>query len=87
MRTYVDRFGRVLIPKPIRLHLGLQTGAPLVVEECEQAVLLRPVREESPLVVKEGVLVFAGMSAGDLLNAVRAQRKERSNRLTRRMAR
>lgn len=87
MKTHVDRFGRVVIPKPIRLHLGLRTGAPLMVEEHEQAVLFRPVREEPPLIMKGGVLVFAGSPAGDLLDAVRIQREERLGRLAHRMAR
>jgi len=44
MKAALDRFGRVIIPKKIREHLGLDAGKMLSIEENEGAVLLKPVQ-------------------------------------------
>ena len=66
METTVDRFGRVVIPKPIRDGLGLRPGTTLTVEEEEDAVVLRAVHGEPNLVVHDGVLVYTGSAGGDV---------------------
>lgn len=85
MEIHVDRFGRVVIPKGIRIHLGLQTGSTLEVEEHEQEILLRPVREEPRLLLKHGVLVCSGTASGSLTEAVRTHREARLSHLARRL--
>ena len=85
MYTHVDRFGRVIIPKPVRSHLGLRAGSALEVEELAQEIRLRPVSEEPALTRKEGVLVFTGRAAGDLREALRRHRDERLGHVTRRV--
>jgi AbrB family looped-hinge helix DNA binding protein len=77
MKTTLDKFGRVVIPKEIRDNLGLKAGEVLQVEGFEDEVILRPLREEVPLHVKEGVLVFSGTATGNIIEAVRFHRKER----------
>jgi AbrB family looped-hinge helix DNA binding protein len=76
METTLDKFGRVIIPKQIRDHLGLKSGEVLHVEGLEDEVLLKPLREESPLHSKEGVLVFSGTAMGNMMEPVRAHREE-----------
>jgi len=85
METTLDKFGRIIIPKQIRDRLGLKTGEILEVEELENKVLLKPVKEESSLKVKEGVIVFSGISIGDVSEAVRTLRTERINEIIRSM--
>ncbi len=77
METTIDRFGRVVIPKRLRDEHGLHAGSTLVVEESEDGIVLRPAAEETPLVHRGGVLVFAGHATTDLRNAVRSHREER----------
>ena len=81
----MDRFGRVVIPKEVRTRLGLRTGAALEVEEREQDILLRPVREEPRLLLKHGVLVCSGTASGTLTEAVRTHREARLSHLARRL--
>jgi len=81
MRTTVDRFGRVVVPKAMRERLGLRAGTALEIEEAEGHLSLWPVEDTSPLIVKEGILVFAGAALGDLEAAVAADREERVRRL------
>lgn len=81
METTLDRFGRVVIPKEIRDILGLKPGELLKVEQSNDEVVLKPLREEPPIKVKDGVLVYAGTATGNLMEAVRAHREERLRRV------
>jgi len=78
MEITLDKFGRVVIPRRVREHLGLGPGTVLEVETREQDILLRPRRTEPDLVEEDGVLVFTGEPTGDLERAVDDQRKART---------
>jgi AbrB family looped-hinge helix DNA binding protein len=77
MKTTLDRFGRIVVPKDIRDRLGLRPGVELDIDEKENEVVLKPVEHEPSLKLKKGVLVFSGKATGDLRGAVRAHREER----------
>lgn len=81
MNVTVDRFGRVVIPKPLRDRLGLDAGSVLEIEQREEAVLLRPSKVEPDLVEEDGVVVFTGEAEGNLGAAVDAHRDARLGRL------
>jgi len=81
MQTIIDKFGRVVIPKQVRLHLGLIAGTLLNIEEKDHKVLLEPVEDKNILVEKDGLLVFSGSATGDLTGAVRSQRDARMNKM------
>lgn len=80
METTLDRFGRVVIPKEVRDILGLKPGELLKVEQSDDEVILKPLREEPPIKVKDGVLVYTGIATGNLMEAVRGHREERLRR-------
>lgn len=80
METSIDKFGRVLIPKDLRDDLGLTEGTTLSVEVSENQVILTPTSAGSPLVRKGHVLVFAGRPERQLRDAVKQDRKRRSDR-------
>ena len=77
MQSTLDRFGRVVIPKPVRDELHLTPGTALSVEERNGEIVLKPTWEEPSLKRKGGLLVFAGQPTGDLLDAVDKHRRER----------
>ncbi len=81
MKTTLDRFGRVVVPKDIRDRLGLRPGAEIEIDEKGNEVVLKPVEHEPALMVKEGVLVYSGKAAGDIKGAVRAHREERMKKI------
>lgn len=81
MRTTVDRFGRVVVPKSMRERLGLRAGTAIEIEETEGRISLRPADDSSPLTMKEGILVFGGAATGDLESTIGADREERVKRL------
>lgn len=81
MEVTIDRFGRLVIPKALRDHLGLGPGSTLELEEKDEALLLRPQRPAPDLVEEDGVLVFTGEPGGDLDGALERHREARLTRL------
>ena len=72
MKTTIDRFGRLVIPKRVRDDLGIEAGESLVIEERSEVTGLK---------YKGRVLVFSGMAAGDPESLVRKLRDERLHKL------
>ncbi len=81
METTLDKFGRVVIPKEIRDNLGLKPGEVLQIEKIDNEVILKPVKEETPLHIKEGVLVYSGKATGNIAESVRIHREERFRKI------
>ncbi|MCP5007252.1 MAG: AbrB/MazE/SpoVT family DNA-binding domain-containing protein [Planctomycetes bacterium] len=81
MKTTLDKFGRIVIPKKIREDFNLKPGSPIRIEEGKEEILLTPVEEEPTLVEKDGVLVFTGVPTEDIENQVVEIRKQRSQSL------
>jgi len=81
MEATLDKFGRIVIPKQVRDDLGLSPGSVLKIEERDRRIVLKPVAESSPLVLKDGILVFTGEVEGDIEAAVQSDRAERSRKL------
>jgi AbrB family looped-hinge helix DNA binding protein len=79
MQVKVDKFGRMVLPKGIRDDFDIVPGSLLDVEETPDAIILRPVVEKEPLIVKEGVLVYTGRAVGPMEDAVEKARKERND--------
>jgi AbrB family looped-hinge helix DNA binding protein len=57
MRAMIDRYGRVVIPKPIRLAAGLTPGTEVEVRLVEGLIQLAPVRLAIRFEDREGVVV------------------------------
>ena len=76
MKTKIDRFGRIVIPKEMRSHFGLAPGVEVEIDEREQEqeIVIRPISAQSPLQIEDGVLVFAGEATGDIASSVRKER-------------
>jgi AbrB family looped-hinge helix DNA binding protein len=77
MEATIDRFGRVLIPKPLRDELDLEPGTLLELEAANGEIRLRAADRDEGLFVKEDVLVYGGAAAGDIETALRKQRRQR----------
>lgn len=81
MEATLDKFGRIVIPKQVRDDLGLSPGSVLKIEERDQGIVLKPIAESTPLVLKDGILVFTGEVEDDIEAAVRREREERSRKV------
>lgn len=86
MKTTIDRFGRLVVPKELRERLGLRAGDEIEVDSRDQEIVLKPTAQEAPLCVEEGVLVYCGRAAGDIVAVVKRQREQRLEDLWRTIA-
>jgi AbrB family looped-hinge helix DNA binding protein len=84
MKLRLDKLGRVVLPKPLRVRYGLRSGTELEVSERAQEFALRPARNGPSLVEIDGILVHQGVPHEDLniVKAIRADREERFQRLS-----
>lgn len=80
MKTKLDRYGRVGIPKQLRERLGLRPGARLEVTGDGQRIILKPQQQAPAIVLRDGVWVYTGPADGDLTDVVRRSREERIKR-------
>jgi AbrB family looped-hinge helix DNA binding protein len=85
MKTTVDRFGRVIVPKGIRDRLGLVPGSEMTIDEHENEVVLKLVDQGAPTKLESGILVFAGAAKSDITDAVRMQREDRLRKVAGKM--
>jgi AbrB family looped-hinge helix DNA binding protein len=60
MELSIDKFGRVVIPKKLREHLGVGMSLKVEVKETPDGILLKPVRRQSGLMMKDGILILRG---------------------------
>jgi AbrB family looped-hinge helix DNA binding protein len=65
MELKVDKFGRVVLPKKLREHLGVGLSLRVEVKETRDGILLKPVRRESGLMMKDGILILRGSGMTD----------------------
>lgn len=77
LETTVDKFGRVLIPKSVRNHLGFKAGIVVQLQEHKQELILKVVGETPLIDVKEGIAIFTGKAVGDLSTSIELTREER----------
>ena len=59
METKIDTKGRVMIPQPIRKRLGIGKETPLLIEERNYEVLLKPMKKKKEK--KRGIKDFFGL--------------------------
>ena len=82
MKLNIDKFGRILIPKPLRERLGLSAGTELEVDIQDQTLQLEPAHPEPELEEEDGLLIFTGTPQETLEDAVTENRKQRDHDLT-----
>jgi AbrB family looped-hinge helix DNA binding protein len=88
MEVTVDKYGRIVIPKPVRERLGLDAGSALElsVEPAEgggDVLRLQPTHDRPGLVWEDGVFVHIGATDAPLdpVASVQRARDDRSRHL------
>jgi AbrB family looped-hinge helix DNA binding protein len=77
MEVTLDKFGRILLPKKLRDHLGLKPGSRLRVVASDEEIALHPTDTDPVLIDEDGVLVFQGEVVGDADDLLGSLREER----------
>ena len=82
MKTTIDKFGRLVVPKNIRDRLGLKTGVKVEIKEQGNEIVIKQVELRTPLRIEDGVLIFAGTATGDIEESVHRHREERISKVS-----
>ena len=80
----IDRFGRVVLPKPIRERMALAPGTEFEVEEHADAIVLKPISAQAKLVKKGPWLVVESEEAlppAAITETLRRVRHERDKKI------
>lgn len=81
MLTKLDRFGRVIIPKRLREELGINPETKLNISEEGQKIVIELVKDKSPAVNRNGILVFTGKLDSKEKDLIKSDRNNRMRKL------
>jgi AbrB family looped-hinge helix DNA binding protein len=81
MITTLDKFGRVIIPKRLREHLGINSETALNISEDNKRIVIELVKEKTPIVNRDGILVFTGKLEKKRNDLIRSDRNKRMRKL------
>ena len=81
MITTLDKFGRVIIPKRLREHLGINSETALNISEDNKRIVIELVKEKTPIVNRDGILVFTGKLETKRSALIRSDRNKRMRKL------
>ncbi len=81
MITTLDKFGRVIIPKRLREHLGINSETALNISEDNKRIVIELVKEKTPIVNRDGILVFTGKLEKKRSDLIRSDRNKRMRKL------
>ncbi len=81
MITKIDKYGRLILPKKLRMRLGITNRASLKVNEKGNAIVIEAIEEEQSIIEKDGILVFTGEIIDDTTDFIAKERSERANNL------
>lgn len=80
MKARVDKFGRLVLPQPLRQRINLQAGDTVEIEEEHGQITIRPAPMLSPVTrEEEGLLVLHAELPGNQ-DPVRSMREEQLRR-------
>ena len=81
MVTTLDKFGRVIIPKRFREHLGINFKSTLNIAEDGKRIVIELVQEKEPVVDRNGILVFTGNLESHQNDLIKSDRNKRMHKL------
>ncbi len=80
LHANIDKFGRIVLPKKMREHLGIEAGCAIQVEEEEDKIILRAVRKAPEVVNQKGwpVISVGHSVTQDMVNDVIRKTRQKS---------
>ncbi len=81
MVTTLDKYGRVIIPKKVREHLGIDTKSSLNISEDGKRIIIELIKEKAPVVDRDGILVFTGKLEDKKSELIKSDRNKRMKKL------
>ncbi|MBN1998524.1 AbrB/MazE/SpoVT family DNA-binding domain-containing protein [candidate division KSB1 bacterium] len=81
MLATIDKFGRIVIPKKLRAHLGITTDSTVDINKIGKRLVIEPVHEKNAVVEKNGFLIYVGRINIDFDQAIKSEREKRITKL------
>jgi AbrB family looped-hinge helix DNA binding protein len=81
MIATLDKFGRVLIPKKIREHLGISKNSSINITGEGNRIIIEPVIKNKPIIKKDGFMVFTGKIQTDMKDEISLSRSKRMSKV------
>ncbi|MCF8260139.1 MAG: AbrB/MazE/SpoVT family DNA-binding domain-containing protein [Melioribacteraceae bacterium] len=81
MLTTLDKFGRIIIPKRFREHLGINFETALNISEDGKRIVIELIKEKNPVIDKDGILVFTGKLEDTKNSLIESDRNRRMRKL------
>lgn len=81
MITNLDKFDRVIIPKKLRENLGMNAETTLNISEDDKKIVIELVKEITPVVNRDGILVFTGKLDKKRSDLIKSDRNKRMLKL------
>ena len=81
MVTTLDKFGRVIIPKRLREHLGINTKSTLNISEDGKRIVIELIQDKEPVVDRNGILVFTGNLDDKKSDLIKSDRNRRMKKI------
>ena len=81
MLATLDKFGRVLIPKKFRDHLGITSDSSINIVDDGDRLIIEPIKEKQPIIEKDGFLIFTGRIHADIEQELSSNRLRRMSKL------
>jgi AbrB family looped-hinge helix DNA binding protein len=81
--VFVDKAGRVVLPKPLRDKLRLAAGDQLLIESEGERMTLRPIRPQATMKKEYGIWVYQGeLSEDSIPDLIERERENRGRELS-----
>lgn len=77
MKTTIDKYGRIVIPRVFRERLRLKPGTPIEIIEENDTLIAKAIPKEGNLEMENGVLVFSCVGYGALDKVIDEFRESR----------
>ena len=81
IKTRIDRFGRIVIPKKIRSDFGLQNNAEVILEAGENGIIVHPKASLPFVTEKEGIIVVCSEPTEAFTEFLKKEREDRNRKI------
>jgi len=81
IKTKIDKFGRIIIPKKIRNDFGLRINSEVLLEEGEDGIIVHPGISTPFVADKDGIIVVCSEPTEDFRDFLKKDREDRIKKI------
>lgn len=81
IKTRIDRFGRIVIPKKIRSDFGLKSNSEVILEAGENGIIVYPKTQLPFIIDKDGIIVVCSEPTETFTDFLKKEREDRIRKI------